>query len=37
MSEKLSVNSFEWKKYAFRFDKDLIENYDKESDVRYCS
>lgn len=36
MSQGLPVNNFEWKKNSFKFDKNFIKNYDKESDVRYC-
>ena len=37
MSEALPLNYFQRNKNTFRFDKDLIKNYDKESYVRYCS
>ena len=34
MSQKLSVNKFEWKKDAFQFSEDFIKNYNEESDER---
>ena len=35
MSQKLPVNSFEWIKDTFQFNKDFIRNYNEESDKGY--
>ena len=35
MSQKLPVNNFEWIRDTSQFNKDLIENYNKESDEGY--
>ena len=35
MSQKLSVNSFEWIKDTFQFNGDFIKNYNEESDEGY--
>ena len=35
MSQKLLVNNFEWIKDTSRFNKDLIKNYNGESDEGY--
>ena len=35
MSQKLPVNNFEWIKDTSQFNKDLIKNYNEESDEGY--
>ena len=35
MSQKLSVNNFEWIKDISKFNKDFIKNYNDESDQGY--
>ena len=35
MSQKLPVNEFEWIEETSQFDKDIIKNYNEESDERY--
>ena len=35
MSQKLSVNNFEWIKDTSQFNKDFIKNYNEESGKRY--
>ena len=30
--QKLSIDAFEWRKNKFTFDKEFIQNYDKDSD-----
>ena len=35
MSQKLSVNNFEWIKNISKFNKDFIKNYNDESDQGY--
>ena len=35
MSQKLSVNNFEWMKDTSQFNEDFIKNYDEESDEGY--
>ena len=33
MSQRLSVNNFEWREEASQFNENLIRNYDEESDI----
>ena len=35
MSQKLLLNNFEWIKATSKFNKDLIKNYNEESDEGY--
>ena len=35
MSQKLPANNFEWIKDISQFNKDFIQNYNKESNERY--
>ena len=35
MSQKLPVDSFEWKKDKFTFDKEFTQNYNEKSDKEY--
>ena len=35
MSQKLSVNNFDWIKDIFQFNEDFIKNYNKETDDEY--
>ena len=35
MSQKISVNNFEWIKDICQFNEDVIKNYNEESDERY--
>ena len=35
MSQKLSVNNFEWIKDTFQFIEDFIKSYDEENDEGY--
>ena len=35
MSQKLSVNNFDWIKDIFQFNEDFIKNYNKETDEEY--
>ena len=35
MSRNLSLDSFEWRKDKFAFNKEFIKNYDEDSDKRY--
>ena len=35
MSEKLSVDGFEWVEVLSKIDKDFIKNYDEDSNVGY--
>ena len=35
MSQRLSVNNFEWREEASQFNENLIRNYDEESDEGY--
>ena len=35
MSQKLPVNEFEWIEETSQFDKDIIKNYNEESDEGY--
>ena len=35
ISQKLSVDGFKWRKYWFRFDEELVQNYDEDSNKGY--
>ena len=35
MSQRLSINNFEWREQASQFNEDFIRNYNEESDEGY--